>query len=202
MYKLTIKEAAELLGVSTKTLRRWESEGKLQSERTSGGHRRYDIVQLLGIEHGKRKTIGYARVANSDQKADLKRQILTLEAYCTKHGWDFEVIQEIGSGMNYRKRGLVRLIKLICTQQVERLVLTHKDHLLRFGAELIFTVCETFDTEVIIINKSAYCTLEEDLTTDVLDIINVFLARLYGSRSQKNQQIVERFQQVAKNLDV
>jgi excisionase family DNA binding protein len=200
MSKLTIQEAADLLGVSTKTLRRWEDDGKLVPERTEGGHRRYDVTQLLGIDQGSRKTIAYARVSSSDQKEDLKHQILVLEAYCTSHGWNFEIIQDLGSGMNYRKRGLIRLIQLICTGQVERLVLTHKDRLLRFGADIIFTMSEIFHTEIVIINHSSESTFEEDLASDVLEIISVFSARLYGSRSHKNKQIVEQLQDVAKEL--
>ena len=200
MSKLTIQEAADLLGVTPKTLRRWEDDGKLVPERTEGGHRRYDVAQLLGIDKGTRKTIGYARVSSSDQKEDLQRQVVVLESYCASHGWNFEIIQDLGSGMNYRKRGLIRLIQLISTAQVERLVLTHKDRLLRFGTDLIFTLCEIFNTEVVIINHSSQSTFEEELASDVLEIITVFSARLYGSRSHKNKQIVEQLKDVANKL--
>jgi len=142
----------------------------------------------------------YARVSSHDQKADLNRQKLVLEAYCAKQGWSFEIISELGSGMNYRKKGLIKLIKLICSHQVERLVLTHKDRLLRFGSDLIFTLCELFDTEVVIINKTAESTFEADLTQDVLEIITVFSARLYGSRNHKNKQIVQELKDVASKL--
>ena len=144
--------------------------------------------------------MAYARVSSNDQKEDLKRQIIVLESYCAKNGWSFEVIQDLGSGLNYRKRGLIKLIKLICTNQVERLVITHKDRLLRFGAELLFTLCEIFGTEVIIINRTEDSTFEEDLAQDVLEIITVFSARLYGSRSHKNQKIVQQLKEVAKGL--
>ena len=103
--------------------------------------------------------------------------------------------------MNYRKKGLIRLIKLITTYQVDRLVLSHKDRLLRFGSDLIFYLCEQFGTEVIIINRSKDSTFEEDLAKDVLEIITVFSARLYGSRSHKNKQIVQQLREVAQNLE-
>lgn len=102
--------------------------------------------------------------------------------------------------MNYRKKGLIRLIKLITTYQVERLVLSHKDRLLRFGSELIFMPCELFGTEVMIINKSDDATFEEDLAQDVLEIATVFSARLYGSRDHKNKKIVEQLREVASEL--
>ena len=106
----------------------------------------------------------------------------------------------MGSGLNYRKKGLIRLIKLICSYQVERLVLTHKDRLLRFGSDLIFTLCENFGTEIVIINRSEDSTFEEDLANDVLEIITVFSARLYGSRSHKNKKIIQDLKEVANNL--
>jgi len=200
MSSLTPRQAAELLGVTVKTLHRWEESGKIKSTRTVGGHRRYNIADLIGNKTGSELTVGYARVSSHDQKDDLTRQVIVLESYCAKQGWEFEIIQDLGSGMNYKKKGLIRLIKLITSYQVQRLVLTHKDRLLRFGSDLIFTLCESFGTEVIIINRSDDSTFEEDLAADVLEIITVFSARLYGSRSHKNKQIVEELREVAKRL--
>ena len=197
---LSIKEASELLGVTPNTLRTWEENGKIKSIRTEGGHRRYLISDLIGGSKDKLLTVAYARVSSHDQKEDLKRQEIVLESYCASKGYDFELISDLGSGMNYKKKGLIRLIKLICSHQADRLVLTHKDRLLRFGSELIFSLCEHFGVEVIIINRSADSTFEEDLAHDVLEIITVFSARLYGSRSHKNKQLVEELQKVAKDL--
>ena len=197
---LSIKEASELLGVTTTTLRNWEKEGKITSVRTEGGHRRYQVQDLIGGKKEKMLTVAYARVSSQDQKDDLKRQELVLEAYCSRQGYDFEIISDLGSGMNYKKKGLVKLIKLLCSHQIDRLVITHKDRLLRFGSELIFALCEIFGCEVIIINKSSESTFEEDLAQDVLEIITVFSARLYGSRSHKNKQLIEQLQAVAKDL--
>ena len=197
---ISIKEAAMTLGVTPKTLRRWELDGKITSTRTEGNHRRYDLSKLLNIKSDGSLTIAYARVSSYDQKNDLVRQVNVLESYCAKNGWQFEIIQDLGSGMNYKKKGLVRLIKMICTNKVERLVLSHKDRLLRFGSDLVFMLCENFGTEVVIINRSADNTFEEDLTADVLEIITVFSARLYGSRSHKNKKIVNELQKVAKQI--
>ena len=197
---LSIKEASELLGVTTTTLRNWEKEGKITSVRTEGGHRRYQVQDLIGGKKEKMLTVAYARVSSQDQKDDLKRQELVLEAYCSRQGYDFEIISDLGSGMNYKKKGLVKLIKLLCSHQIDRLVITHKDRLLRFGSELIFALCEIFGCEVIIINKSSESTFEEDLAQDVLEIITVFSARLYGSRSHTNKQLIEQLKEVAKDL--
>lgn len=202
MAKVGIGKAAEILGVSVRTLYRWEKSGKLVPEYTPSGQRRYDEATLRGqinVESDK-KTIAYARVSSLDQRNDLERQITVLKSYCTQAGWNFEVIQDLGSGMNYQKKGLIKLLRLICDGQVQRLVLTHKDRLLRFGAELVFRLCEIFGTEVVLINHKHDTTFEEDLATDVLEIITVFSARLYGSRSHKNKKIVQQFQEVAQQL--
>jgi putative resolvase len=197
MNKLSIGEAAKLKGVSISTLRRWEAEGKLVPERTANGHRRYELSQLLGIKSELSYTIGYCRVSRGDQKEDLARQKQVLELFCATSGWEYEIIEDLGSGLNYSKKGLKRLIRLIVDSKVERLVLTHKDRLLRFGSELIFSLCEHFGTEVVVINRTEDSTFEEDLATDVLEIITVFSARLYGSRSHKNKKIVEELRDVA-----
>jgi len=133
---IAIGEASEALGVSITTLRRWEAEGKLIPERTAGRQRRYDLAklkpELFHAAPQDRKTIAYARVSSHDQKDDLERQKQVLELYCAKQGWAFEVVADLGSGMNY--------------------------NLLRFGAELVFAICEAKDVEVLIINKGVDTT--------------------------------------------
>jgi len=158
------------------------------------------MAMLLGIKSELSYTIGYARVSSHDQKEDLERQKQVIEIFCASNGWQHEVISDLGSGMNYQKKGLKRLIRLICESSVERLVLTHKDSLLRFGSELIFSLCEHFGTEVVIINRTEDSTFEEDLAQDVLEIITVFSARLYGSRSNKNKKIIEELKAVGEKL--
>ncbi|MGH9846869.1 MAG: IS607 family transposase [Blastocatellia bacterium] len=199
--KLRIGQAAKELGVAIETLRRWEAAGKIEAERTANGHRRYDIAKLRGLtprrdQSSLKLTIGYARVSSHDQKEDLIRQVALLESYCAAKGWNYEVIQDLGSGLNYNKRGLRHLIKRICNSEIERLVVNHKDRLLRFGSELIFSLCEHFGVEVVVINAGSEVSFEEDLTQDVLEIITVFSARLYGSRSRKNKKIVQSLKEI------
>ena len=203
---VTISKAAEVLGVSISTLRRWEKEGKLVPEpHVVGNHRRYDLSKLKPeLFHGLgvvKKTIAYARVSSHDQKADLERQKQVLELYCSSQGWTFEVVSDLGSGMNYHKKGLKHLLQSILDDNVGRLVITHKDRLLRFGAELVFAICESKGVEVVIINQGEDASFEEDLAKDVLEIITVFSARLYGSRSHKNQKLIDGVKQVVENLD-
>jgi predicted site-specific integrase-resolvase len=198
-----ISVAARALGVSTSTLRRWESTGRLTPARTEGGQRRYDLAALRpGFAHGiqmPRKTVAYARVSSHDQRTDLERQRQVLELYCASQGWTFEVIADLGSGMNYHKKGLKRLLDEILGGTIGRLVLIHKDRLLRFGAELVFAICEAKQVEVVIINQgSTDTTFEEDLASDVLEIITVFSARLYGSRSHRNQKLIDGVRQAVR----
>jgi putative resolvase len=120
-----------------------------------------------------------------------------LEMFCAAKGWTFEIISDLGSGMNYKKRGLKRLLEAIDQQKISRLVLTHKDRLLRFGAELIFSLCEAKNVEVVIMNQGDEPSFEEELAQDVLEIITVFSARLYGARSRKNQQLINNLKEVA-----
>lgn len=192
---VSIGMAAQALGVSTSTLRRWEASGRLTPVRTEGGQRRYDLAALRpetqGGAQAVRKTVAYAQVSSHDQQADLERQRRVLELYCASHGWAFDMIADLGSGMNYRKKGLKRLLDGIVEDEVGRLVLTHKDRLLRFGAELIFALCQTRQVEVVIINQGEDTNFEEELASDVLEIITVFSARLYGSRSHRNQKLID-----------
>lgn len=199
---ISIGQAAKLLGVHVQTLRNWERTGKLKPDSISpGGTRRYNqdkILQITGkelpeIEKDERITIAYARVSSHDQKADLQRQAQVLELYCAEHGYKYELITDLGSGMNYYKEGLTTLIHKILENNVRRLILTHKDRLLRFGAELIFSICEAKGVEVVILNKGEEkASFEEDLAKDVLEIITVFSARLYESRSRKIKRIIEQ----------
>ena len=111
---VSIQEAATFLGVSAQTLRRWEREGKLiPDERTQGGRRRYDLARLrpeqFHAQQAPRRTLAYARVSSHDQKDDLERQKQVLELYCARQGWTFEVIADLGSGMNSQKKGLKKL---------------------------------------------------------------------------------------------
>ena len=206
--KLKLTEAAQHLGVHPDTLRRWANAGKIKiAGKTPGGQRLFDLADLSAIIKSptnrslpiptRKPTIAYARVSSHDQKKDLKRQVEQLQLFCAANGWNYEVIEDLGSGMNYNKRGLKGLIKVLCNQEIERLVITHKDRLLRFGSELIFSICGHVGCEVVIINASEDSTYEEDLTRDVLEIITVFSARLYGSRSHKNKKIVETLKQAA-----
>ena len=192
-----IGEAAKLVGVNPQTLRRWEEGGIIQpAKRTPKGTRLYSLQELLGVNDLSYPTIAYARVLSSDQKEDLERQHAVLEAFCNKNGWQTEIIRDLGSGMNYNKQGLRRLLELMVRGQMSRLVITHKDRLLRFGAEIIFRLCELKGIEVVIINKGEQPSFEEELTRDVMETMTVFCAKLYGRRSHKSKKMAQEIDKI------
>ena len=198
-----IGEAAKLLGVSVQALRNWEVEGKIMpSHRTPGGQRMSDLAELLGVNDLTYPTLAYARVSSSDQKKDLERQHAVLEAFCDKNGWQAEIIRDLGSGMNYNNQGLGRLLELMVHGQMSRLVITHKDRLLRFGAEIVFRICELKGIEVVIINKSKQPSFEEELTRDVMEIMTVFCAKLYGRRSHKSKKMAEEIDKIVNDAQL
>ena len=195
MQHVSIGEASIILGVSITTLRRWDkSEYLVPKYRTNGGHRRYDMQDIYNItNHTSQvvdKTICYARVSTHGQKTDLERQAVRLEQYCIKNNYNYEVIKDLGSGLNYNKKGLLKLLHLISTKQISRLLLTHKDRLLRFGSQIVINLCNLFNIEVIILDDTIL-DQNESLAQDVIEIITVFSARLYGQRSHKNKKLID-----------
>lgn len=191
---LSIGAVASILGVCVNTLRIWDKSGFLVPRfRTAGGHRRYnsddvDEVQRKAPKPEARATIAYARVSTHDQKQDLQTQIERLKLECASRGWpDAEIISDLGSGMNYNKKGLRRLIAMLCRGQVSRLVVMRQDRLLRFGAELIFELCRLTGCEVVIIDPRN-TDPKNTIADDVLAILTVFSASCNGTRSHSNKR--------------
>ena len=134
--KMKLTEAASHLGVHPDTLRRWANSGKIKiAGKTIGGQRLFDLAEISAVIKSptgrwlpqKKPTIAYARVSSHDQKDDLRRQVEQLQLFCTANGWTHDIVEDLGSGMNYNKKGLKYLIRALCHQQVGRLVITHKD---------------------------------------------------------------------------
>ena len=203
---LTIKEASEVLGVATSTLRRWEEEGRLKPDlRTKGGQRRYKLSTLLPemkqTVKEERKTIAYARVSTSNRKDDLERQIERLESFCMAKGWSYKVISDIGSGINYNKKGLQTLIEEIMLNKVERVIVNYKDRLVRFGFELIEKICELKGVEIIIVSQSENKTFQQEMVEDIMSILRIFSAKLYGNRSHKNKKITECVKKIEEEIN-
>lgn len=201
---LSIGQAARILGVAVSTLRRWEQENRfLPAFRTIGGHRRYQFEvlqkQIEGQQHTpiEKKTVAYARVSSHDQKEDLGRQVERLRLHCSEQHYNFDIISDLGSGLNYNKKGLNRLLGLLCRGEVQRLVLTHRDRLLRFGSPLLFKICAFYGTEVIVLDDGKQKTFEEELVKDVLELMTVFTAKVHGKRSHSQKKALIKSKQAA-----
>lgn len=190
---LTIKEASEFLGVSVPTMRRWEKEGRITSYRTNGNHRRYDNTDLVRIkckdDDSFKITVAYCRVSSLDQKKDLQRQIDNVTNYCIAKGYQFKVISDLGSGLNYNKKGLKELISLICSEEIDKIVVNYKDRLIRFGYEMIEQLCSIYNVKIEVINHTENESYEEELVEDALSVITAFSSKLYGSKSYKSKKI-------------
>lgn len=201
---LDIQKASEYLNVSKETLRRWEKEEKLIPHRTSGKHRRYDIEQLKSLLNSStlnknNLVVCYCRVSTKDQASDLERQKERLEMYCLSKGYQYKIIEDFGSGLNYNKKGLNELINHIYNKDISKIVINYKDRLLRFGYEIIENFCKLNDIEIEIVNHTENKSYEEELVDDILSIITVYSSKLYGSRSHKQKNIIDENKKLFKN---
>ena len=188
---LSIGKFAKSLGVSIQTLRNWDKEGKLKPTYvTENGYRYYseDLLNkfrnIKNVNKIKKKNILYARVSTKNQKDELNRQIDNLKQYAYSKGYSFEIITDIGSGINYKKEGLLKMINLVECGEVDRIIVLYKDRLIRFGYDLIEYICKLNDTKIEIVDNSTI-SKEQELTEDLIQIITVFSNKLYGARSNK-----------------
>ena len=194
---LRIGEFAKSLGVSIQTLRNWDKEGKLKPTYiTENGYRYYseDLLNkfrnIKNVNQITKKNILYARVSTKNQKDDLDRQIDNLKQYAYSKGYSFEIITDIGSGINYKKEGLLKMITLIERGEIERIIVLYKDRLIRFGYDLIEYICKLNNTKIEIVDNSTI-SKEQELTEDLIQIITVFSNRLYGARSKKTINLIK-----------
>jgi len=194
---LSIGKFAKSLGVSIQTLRNWDKEGKLKPTYvTENGYRYYseDLLNkfrnIKNVNKIKKKNILYARVSTKSQKDDLDRQVDNLKQYAYSKGYSFEIITDIGSGINYKKEGLLKMINLVECGEVDRIIVLYKDRLIRFGYDLIEYICKLNDTKIEIVDNSTI-SKEQELTEDLIQIVTVFANKLYGARSKKTINLIK-----------
>ena len=197
MKYYSIGQFAKAIGKTTKTLRNWDKNGKLKPVRVEDtGYRYYSQEQLnhfLGLKLEKqinKKIIGYCRVSSHKQKDDLERQIENVKTYMYAKGYQFEIITDIGSGINYNKKGLNQLIDMVTNSEVEKIVVLYKDRLIRFGYELIENLCNKFGTIIEIIDNTEK-TEQQELVEDLVQIVTVFSCRLQGKRANKAKKMIK-----------
>ena len=180
MSFLKIGEASKRLGICKITLRKWIDKNEIPHRTTPGGHRLVDIDAYL---EGKskleptikpdRKKIFYCRVSSKKQKDDLERQIeLAKENYPT-----YEIISDIGSGINWKRRGFQSLLERVNRGDIEEVVVFHKDRMARFGFDLVESIFKLNNTELKIHEREENKSCEEELAEDLMSIVTIFSCR-------------------------
>lgn len=197
------KNFAELVGVSVKTLQRWDREGILKSNRSPTNRRYYTYEQYLqfkGITAQKdsRKLVIYARVSTRKQKDDLQNQISFLRQFCNARGLIVdECIEDYGSGLNYNRKNWNTLLDSVMEQKIKTIVITHKDRFIRFGYDWFEKFCMKFDTNILVVNNEELSP-QEELVEDIISILHVFSCRLHGLRKYKKQ--IKEDEEIVKSL--
>ena len=191
----SISKFSKILGVSAQTLRNWDANGKLHPHHTSSnGYRYYSHEQLNQIMNIKpnldRIVIGYCRVSSNKQKDDLERQIENMKLYLNAQGKPYEIISDIGSGINYKKKGLKELIKRISQNNIEKVVVFHQDRLVSFGFELIEYIASLYNCDIEIIDNTEKSE-QQELVEDLVQIITVFSCKLQGNSVNKARKLVK-----------
>ena len=194
------KTVTQLLGVTAQTLRNWDKEGKLKPTYVKcNGYRYYSEESILSYTQ-ERKTkkslnvIGYARVSSKKQSDDLEKQVENIKTYLKSKYETFDIITDIGSGINYNKPGLLKLIEKINKKEVDLIVVLYKDRLLRFGFELIEHFASLNNVKIEILDRIDK-TQDEELVEDLIQIITVFSCKIQGKRKGKTKQLLNEFSQ-------
>lgn len=185
------KDFAEKIGVTVKTLQNWDNDGTLKAQRTPTNRRYYTEEQYLDyICQGKssqRKVVAYARVSNAGQKDDLANQVEFLRNYANGKGIILdEVITDIGSGLNYKRKKWNQLLDSIMSNEIDTVYITYKDRFIRFGYDWFEKLAHKFNTQIVVLNNPDLSPTEE-LTEDLVSIIHVFSCRIYGLRKYKKK---------------
>ena len=204
MVLMSIGKFAKELGVTPEHVRTMHRTGEVIPARISEkGTRYYSEEQLRDLKNSRtpqreEKVVAYCRVSTKSQKDDLEKQVENVKSYMYAKGYSFKVITDIGSGINYKNKGLQELISLINSNQITKVVVLYKDRLVQFGFELIQLLCDLHDVKIEIIDNSERIN-EEELTDDLIEIITVFANKLYGSRSKKTKTLIERVSDVTRD---
>ena len=206
MKYYSTKKVTEILGVTAQTLRNWDKEGKLKpSYVKSNGYRYYSEESILSYTQ-ERKTkknlnvVGYARVSSKKQSDDLERQVNNLNTYISSKYDSFDIITDIGSGINYNKPGLKKLIEKINKKEVDLIIVLYKDRLLRFGFELVEYFAELNNVKIEVLDKIDK-NQDEELVEDLVKIMTVFSCKIQGKRKTKTKQLIDDFYKKITELD-
>lgn len=187
---IRLNDMAKRLGVSVKTLQRWDREGILVAKRNPNNRRYYtedQYLEYIGSSNKKdRKIIAYIRVSSNNQKDDLQNQITFIRNYVNAKGEILDdVIQDVGSGLNYnRKHWNNLLLNQIPKGEIEKIYITYKDRFVRFGFDWFERFCNHYNCEIVVINNPD-TSPHQELIEDLISIIHVFSCRIYGLKKYK-----------------
>lgn len=194
MKHFSIGQFSKMIGVPVPTLRLWDNNGKLKAILISPTGRRYysqeQANEYLGIQPKARVNVGYVRVSSSKQRDDLVRQKQLVENKLSQMEPSYIIIEDVGSGINYKKDGLKQLIAMLLNKEVDTVVVLHKDRLLRFGYELVDYIAELNHSSIHVMNPIDESN-EQGLVNDLVQIITVFGARLNGKRSHQIKNLTK-----------
>lgn len=184
-----IHEFAERLGRSTQTIRRWEREGKFTAKRLPSGQRYFDesdVRAMMGVQPERKLTVVYCRVSSAGQKDDLSSQVAAIELYCRSAGVPVdEWVQEIGGGMDFKRKHFLALVDRIQRGEIVKLLVAHKDRLMRFGFDLFHHIATENGCEIVVINQESLSP-QQEMVEDLMAIVHTFSCRLYGMRKYKS----------------
>lgn len=202
MQLISIGKFAKKVGLTTASLRRMHKSGEcVPYHITKGGTRYYSLDQLKDFSTADKKeklVIGYCRVSTSSQKDDLEIQINNVKSYMYAKGYNFEIISDIGSSINYKKKGLQELLDKINDQKISKIIVLYKDRLIGFGFELIEYLCKINNIEIEIIDNTKQ-SKEQELSDNLIQIVTVFANQLYGQCSKKTKQLINGVKQNVSN---
>ena len=206
MKYYSAKTVSQMLGVSAQTLRNWDKEGKLKpSYVKSNGYRYYseDLILSYTQERKTKKNlnvIGYARVSSKKQSDDLERQVNNINQYLSSSYDTFDIITDIGSGINYKKPGLMKLIEKINKKEVDLIVVLYKDRLVRFGFELIEYFAALNNVKILVLDKVDK-NQDEELVEDLVQIVTVFSCKIQGKKKGNTKQMLSEFSKKIEELN-
>ncbi len=186
--------AASMMGVCTRTIRRWDAAGKITCTRTPGGHRRISLIVIEGHqardgrgdeEDDRGRAAVYCRVSSHEQKVkgDLDRQVATATRHCAKAGLGKPVVfTDVGSGLNATRPGLARLCKQVEAGLVRTVVVSFKDRLTRFGFEYLRRYFASHGGSIVVARQAATQSMQDELVDDLIAIVTSFSGRVHGMR--------------------
>jgi len=200
---LTPKEASKLLGVSTKTIQRWDKQGLIKVVRTPKGRRRIplsEIKRILSQTTNDRRAVIYARVSSQKQDNDgnLERQVERILKYAKENNYEVvKIFKDTASGINDKRKNFWKMMQFIKENQVPYLIVEFEDRLTRFGLEYVKALLEEYGTQLVVIENKISKDKMKELVEDLITIITSFTAGIYGARSQKFKKVKE----ILKNED-